>query len=67
MTNSDESAIEESLSDSAPHEDAGLEENQVELLADLSDSDDMFYYENGHNTAVFISAGIHCLIFLLLI
>ena len=67
MTNSDESAIEESLSDSAPHEDGGLAENQVELLADLSDSDDMFYYENGHNSAVFISAGIHCLVFLLLI
>jgi len=67
VTKSDVSTIEEPLSDRAPIEGSELPENQGELLADLSDTDEMFYYENGHNSAVFISAGIHCLIFVLLI
>ena len=67
MTNSDASIIEETLSDSTPLEDSELSEHPGELLAELSDTDDMFYYENGHNSAIFISAGIHCLIFVLLI
>ena len=65
MTKSDVSTIEEPLSDRSPLEGSELPENQGELLADLSDTDEMFYYENGHNSAVFISAGIHCLIFVL--
>ncbi|MBA61609.1 MAG: hypothetical protein CMJ76_04515 [Planctomycetaceae bacterium] len=67
MTNSDESAIDEHLSDNIPPEISDLPENQSELLADLSGTDGMFYYENGHNSAVFISIGIHCLLLLLLI
>ena len=59
------------LDDQLPHprhqEASELPTNQGEILADLSDSDEMFYYENGSNSAVFISAGIHCLVFLLLI
>ena len=66
MTNADASIIEEPLSDSAL-EDSELSEHPDELLAELSDTDDMFYYENGHSSAIFISAGIHCLIFVLLI
>ena len=59
------------LDDQLPHprhqEASELPTNQGEILADLSDSDEIFYYENGSNSAVFISAGIHCLVFLLLI
>lgn len=50
-----------------PPNSGDLAENQGELLADLSDANGMFYYENGRNSPVFISVGIHCLVFILLI
>ncbi len=42
-------------------------DHQNRRLADLSDADSIFYYENSRGSAVIMSAGIHLLVFLLLL
>ena len=76
VATSGEPALDDQLPDAPQQESSELPAGTVgvtdladqgERLARLSDSDEIFYYENGSNSAVFISIGIHCLVFLLLI